>query len=370
MINLQLKASFNTSNEPFVVRLFDNRRLNEQLENDPSNAYFTSIKNDELICTSQFGKFTIYINEEINLHNDVVICYPTKGIIDRFFRSDSRHNTILFTEKCDERCVMCSQPPKEIDNTWRFPLFEEALLLVKENSVIGISGGEPTLYKKQLLDMIEAVSHKRPDISYHILSNCQHLVKEDIQRLETIQKKTTITWGIPLYATSSEQHDLIVGKPGAFNRLIDNLFILASTGATIELRTVLTGLNAVELPKLAMFISNHIPFISIWAIMAMEPIGFAKANREKVFFDHTIFPHPLNSALDICEIRNVNVTLYNFPRCTITEKNRKYCAQSISDWKNKFIPECNGCIEKNSCSGFFEWYNKKWSWEGIQKITN
>ena len=41
----------------------------------------------------------------------------------------------------------------------------------------------------------------------------------------------------------AQEHDGIVKKPGAFDTLLENLYVLASSGGAIELRTVLMKKN-------------------------------------------------------------------------------------------------------------------------------
>lgn len=101
---------------------------------------------------------------------------PPPGRIERLLRSDSPHNTFLVTERCDQLCVMCSQPPKKT-HVDRFVLLEEACLLAKPGELIGISGGEPTLYKGQLLGMLGRVLHAREDLQFHVLTNGQHSMR-------------------------------------------------------------------------------------------------------------------------------------------------------------------------------------------------
>ena len=81
-----------------------------------------------------------------------------------------------------------------------------------------------------------------------------------------------------------------MGKIGAYDRVLENLFLLAGTGARIERGTVITAKNFLDIPHLAYFIGKHLPFVADWAIMAMEPIGYAKANMEQLFIDHTAHP--------------------------------------------------------------------------------
>ena len=77
----------------------------------------------------------------------------------------------------------------------------------------------------------------------------QHFLKEDRHRLQRIHNKIEVLWGIPLYSSLAQEHDGIVKKPGAFDTLLENLYVLASSGGAIELRTVLMKKN-ITVPKL------------------------------------------------------------------------------------------------------------------------
>jgi hypothetical protein len=89
--------------------------------------------------------------------------------------------------------------------------------------------------------------------------------------------------------------------------------------------------------------------------MQMENIGYARKNWAKEFFDNSLTFEPLADALDIAVGRGVNVSLYNFPSCTVPKPYRRFCVDSISDWKNKHFPVCADCSLRSSCAGFFEW---------------
>jgi His-Xaa-Ser system radical SAM maturase HxsC len=369
MIDLRIKAEFQFASDPFVVKVCMEGRPADASEYG-TNSHAIAVERQQGVydCHSNEGDFTLYANANTELDGDVLICYPHKGQAHRFFRRSSRHNTILFTERCDQLCVMCSQPPRNVDTAWLFPLFEKALRLVDHGSRIGVSGGEPTLYKNKLFEMISNVNVDRPDISYQILTNAQHFDVQDRKKLNDLNEVVDIIWGVPLYSHKGEQHDEIVGKAKAFDKLMENLFVLGSANATIELRTVITALNFLELPELAKFIGKQIPFISRWAIMGMEPIGYAKANYKRIFVDHSAFPIPLVNAIRISNLKNIDCQLYNVPRCTVPPEYREYCADSISDWKNKFLPLCDRCVEQEQCCGFFEWYDEKWSWAGVSPV--
>ena len=46
-------------------------------------------------------------------------------------------------------------------------------------------------------------------------------------------------------------------------------------------------------------------------------------------------------------------SIYNLPLCLLEPSVWHLAAQSISDWKNEFLPECAECAAKSQCAGFF-----------------
>ena len=92
-----------------------------------------------------------------------------------------------------------------------------------------------------------------------------------------------------------------------------------------------------------------------------------KANK-KLFFDHSIVKFPIENAIDIAALNGIHIQLYNFPLCTVDQEYREYCAQSISDWKNKYV--MNVRIVAKRIIADFEWYTESWKWENIKVLIN
>ena len=365
MINLRLKADISWSGPPVVTKLVSGSKATDAI-----SGFTLEQETGTVTAQHKNGTFSFNPPQTDNFDGDILLLDPERNRLQRLFRANSRHNTLLITERCDQLCVMCSQPPRKTNDAWRFPLYIKAINMSPENATICLSGGEPTLYKEELFGLLESVAGERPDIKFHILSNAQHFVEEDVSRLRDIHKQIDVLWGIPLYAAEKSVHEDIVDKSGSFNQLMKNLYLLGGAKASIELRTVVMAVNALELEKLALFISAHLDFINYWAVMAMEPVGYAKANLTRLFFDHSIAPQPVHKALDIAEARGIDVKLFNFPRCTVGKSYRKYCAQSISDWKRKYLDICESCGEKSDCTGFFEWYDQKSEWQLIKPLNS
>ena len=371
MIQLKFRCAFKKNIEPFVGKLSRTDSPNSRppaKDNSEIECFYDS-SNKGYLCRAVDHEFFVFCDSQYNFDGDIFLFIPEQQLANRIIRRDSSHNTILFTEQCDERCVMCSQPPREVDDRWLVSLYAEAVTLADEGVRIGISGGEPTLYKDELFALLEQTAENRPDLSFHILTNAQHFEIGDRQRLRNIHDRLEVLWGIPLYSSIGNEHDEIVNKPGAFDSLIENLYILASSGGAIEMRTVLMKKNFTGLPYLAKFITNNCSFIAFWAIMSIEPIGFAKSSRDELFFDYSQFFAPIGNAIDIAKLHQMRIALYNFPLCSVPKEYRDNCVDSISDWKKKYIETCDPCKEKANCAGFFEWYNKKWELSGISPMT-
>lgn len=347
LIDLNVFAEFDDStHEPFIALL----------SRDPKEhaaVLVGEIGNSQVF---QYGDLTFQIDgvSGDKVLGDVVFANPLAGTIGRWIRKDSPHNTLLVTERCDQLCIMCSQPPKKT-HVDLFGYMEQACLLAPKDMVIGFSGGEPLLYKTQLFELLERVYAKRPDLSFHVLTNAQHFDADDNPRFRHPVYQQVL-WGVPVYAAEPIVHDEIVGKTGAFDKLLQTLPIMARAGLQIELRTVLLRQNYKRLPEIAHLLSTRVPFISVWAIMQLERIGFAKNRWEEQFVDHSDCIDPLLQAMSIALSKGLTPALYNIPYCTVPAVLRPYLHQSISDWKRAYADDCATCNAKPICSGFFEWY--------------
>jgi len=300
------------------------------------------------------------------VEGDIILVEPQRGRAERLIRAGSQHNTLLVTERCDQLCVMCSQPPKKHHDD-RFAFFEQACMLAEPNSLIGVSGGEPTLYKEELLGMIERVLGARPDLEFHVLSNGQHFTGADVERLRGPAFRR-VTWGIPLYAATPAVHDEIVGKSGAFERLMESFTHLLLSGARVELRTVLLQSNLDTLPALARLVTRRMRFLETWSIMQLENTGFARNRWSRLYVDHRADFSKIAAAIDTALLHGVPVSLFNFTKCSVPAAYRQFALPSISDWKRKLLPACTPCTERENCSGFFEWHSDPSSLAGVTPL--
>jgi len=89
------------------------------------------------------------------------------------------------------------------------------------------------------------------------------------------------------------------------------------------------------------------------ALMGLEPIGFAKANASTLWIDPVDYQPELVAAVRTLAAARMKVSVYNHQLCVLDRRIWQYARKSISDWKNEYVPACEGCSVRHECGGFF-----------------
>ncbi len=161
----------------------------------------------------------------------------------------------------------------------------------------------------------------------------------------------------------------MVGAPGAFDETLEGLYQLALNGAKVEIRVVLHAMTIPRLRQLASFIYRRLPFVEHVALMGLEPMGFAKRNREKLWIDPASYVDALSDVVGFLANRKMQVSIYNLQLCILPRSLWPFARQSISEWKNKFAAPCGGCVVRDHCAGFFASANDDWRSQHLKPLT-
>lgn len=285
---------------------------------------------------------------------DIIRLSSDKNKIRVLFRNSSAFNSILMTEQCNNYCLMCSQPPKTADDSWLLDEIEELIPLIpKHTKEIGFTGGEPTTNQDRFLKILNLTKNHLPQSAIHILSNGRSF-KDFLfaQRYAAIQFPDAMV-GIPLYSDDPALHDYIVQAQGAFDETIQGILNLKRLNQKVEIRIVLHALSVPRLKALADFIVRNLLFVDHIALMGLEMMGFTRANLEELWIDPLEYKDTLSEAVHILKSYNLNISVYNHQLCLINPDILPYYRKSISDWKNEYAVECEGCTKKFQCGGFF-----------------
>jgi His-Xaa-Ser system radical SAM maturase HxsC len=284
---------------------------------------------------------------------DVVVLNPS-GFVRTLYKRSSPHNALFTTDRCNSFCLMCSQPPKAIDDRDRIHEHLRLIdLMQPAPRELGITGGEPTLLGRDLIRILEACKEKLPTTSVHLLSNGRLFRYDKFARDLAAIEHPDLVVGIPLYSDIDYLHDFVVQARGAFDQTLLGLQNLGLHGVRVEIRVVIHRLTYARLPQLAEFIYRNLTFADHVALMGLETIGFAVPNLASLWFDPYDYQQELRMATLYMAAHGLNVSIYNHQLCTVPRELWPFCRRSISDWKNDYLPQCASCSVRLACAGFF-----------------
>lgn len=315
------------------------------------------VQQEGKILSSTLCNGAKYIIADSELYNSIEngdIISVSNSRIRVILSRKANHNTLLVTERCNNLCQFCSQPPKNRDDSW---LLDDALFAIAAfnfDGVIGISGGEPLLYGNKFIDFIREIKRLAPRTVLHVLTNGRRF--SDIyftKKLLSEAKDMNISFGIPLYSSHKEIHDELVGHNGAYEETIMGIVNAGNLGINIELRIIPTKINYLHFHNIVELCARVFSNINQISIMNLEPVGWAKKNWDNLYISPDKYIENLNLAINMADISQLPIALFNYPLCHLPNSLWKYTIQSISDWKNYYPNECDQCKMKSHCGGYF-----------------
>jgi len=270
------------------------------------------------------------------------------------FRRSSAHNSLLVTERCNNYCLMCSQPPKDVDDRWILNEIKESIpLFDRSTRALTFTGGETLSDWQDFIDLLERCRDQLPSTSIQVLTNGRAFAISEVVDAWKRVKHPSLMAAIPVYSSVDYVHDHVVQSKGAFDETILGILKLKDRGQRIEIRVVLHALTAPTISETCKWIARNLPFVDHVALMGLENTGFAIANDSILWIDPIDYRDQLAEGIDHLIAAGVPTSIYNLQRCVLNRSVWPYAVQSISDWKNGFVEECNHCSERENCSGFF-----------------
>jgi His-Xaa-Ser system radical SAM maturase HxsC len=285
---------------------------------------------------------------------DVVHVTPDGHRITVLWKNSATHNGLLLTEQCDNYCLMCSQPPKDRDDSWLFDRAKKVISALPDGArSLSLTGGEPTLHADALIGLLEHCAKTAPQLSIHLLSNGRRFADPQFARRYAAVGLGDIMTGIPVYAPEPGLHDFVVQAEGAFDDTIHGILNLASLGQAIEIRVVVQRQTVPVLEALASFIARNLPFVAQVALMGLEMTGLARPNSALVWADPVDYQAELVKTVDILLLAGITTRIYNHQLCVLDRSLWPYAVRSISEWKNDYLDVCGGCSVRRACGGVF-----------------
>lgn len=158
---------------------------------------------------------------------------------------------------------------------------------------------------------------------------------------------------MPIFSDIADEHNRIVGAK-TFYKTVQGLYNLALFRQKIGLRIVIHKQTYKRLPQLAEFIYHNFPFVSQVAFLQMETTGYADKNLKELWIDPYDYNEELKQAVLSLSTYGIRTRIYNAQLCVLPKEIREFAVNSISDWKDTYLPECERCKLKAACGGLFE----------------
>ena len=355
-ITLKRKSPFNRKDEILVM---------PESHSMPSG-YAAVITNSCKINGDKSCVCDIQTLDEFN-EGDVVLINQSGEIIF-LYGIKSQHNAIFVTERCNHRCIMCPQPPVESEEDKTPFNLKLITLFDKSTKEIGITGGEPTLIGDKLFEIIKQIQKYQPKAGISLLSNGVRFSDKSYAMKLAMCRHHDLQIDVPIFSDIAEEHNRIVGAH-TFYKTVQGLYNLALFRQHIGLRIVVHKQTYHRLPQLAEYIYHNFPFVCQVAFLQMETIGNANTNLEKLWMDPFDYNEQLKQAVLLLNNRGICARIYNAQLCVLPHEIREFAVNSISDWKDIYLPECEGCLLRKQCGGLFA-SNQKHHSAHIKSIKN
>ena len=232
-------------------------------------------------------------------------------------------------------------------------LIEYINILPEDIGYINVTGGEPTLGKEYFIQVMSMLAKKFIYSDFQLLTNGRSVAdKAFLQNVLDVCPKG-IRFAIPLHASESEIHDQISQSKGSFAQTDRGIRNLLKERQKVEIRIVVSKKNLGYLTETAQYIADNYKGVFCVNFIGMEMMGNAAINREVLWVDYLEVFQNAKTSIDLLVRSGIDVQLYNFPLCAVDRGYWHIAAKSITDYKVRFMDECEECSVKEICGGFF-----------------
>ena len=272
-----------------------------------------------------------------------------------FWSSRASEAVLVLTSRCNLRCISCAQPRSSYSHP---DVRDEAVLDALEAAPshlkhVTISGGEPTLRPKLLIEVLDRLQRDRSGVSVQLLTNGVVLRDGCLCDRICAAAPSDFTVAVPLYGGSPEQHDGVTQVEGSLASTRKGLNNLLSRGLAVDVRVLLTRSVAGSLTRLVSLVRGEMAAVQRVVLMCPEVHGVARDNMEAVWSPLAEQVRRAIGPLATLIEAGVPVSLFNFPLCVVPTYLWSLCEDSISPWKKTYFARCDGCRVRGTCPGAF-----------------
>lgn len=279
---------------------------------------------------------------------------------------------IAFWNKCDNRCVMCTNMASfSASATEQYRLKGQVLKMEKylksggvyaknagDPGFLTLTGGEPAIHP-DFFQLLSYFRRRLPGVPITLLSNGRRFARRAFCSRFLKIAGAPFCVAVPLHGPGAALHDAITGVPGSFAQTVaglSNLFALRD-GQQVEVRLVLHGLNIAELRRTLEFLLKEFPGTAAYRVAAIhyEIEGMSRRNRRALELTLSDSAAAVNACADL--IREFPAfRLYHYPLCLLTKGLRPLSLVTLPADQRVYPRSCGRCALKKGCAGLMSAY--------------
>lgn len=286
-----------------------------------------------------------------------ILLVAENGVASLIYSNHEKEATVFLTGHCNSNCLMC--PMTETERTSPDDVSDAFLLqyldlLPESVAHLVITGGEPTLRRSLFLQSLQKLGERFPRAEVLLLTNGRSFSDSAFLQEALQVAPADLFTAIPLHGPTAALHDAITRAPGSFAQTIQGIRNLLDRKARVEIRIVVSRLNASAISELVQLIGRYFPTVSIVNFISLETRGNCAAHFKQVYLDPEASFRAIRGSILQLLSQGIPVFLYNFPLCAVEPGFWSLCKKSISPEKIRYPQECRTCSRKISCGGFFQ----------------
>ena len=307
---------------------------------------------------------------------------------------------INLDERCNQNCVFCVVKGENVGKFGSMPK-EEAEKIIKDfissgGRTIVFTGGEPTL-RDDLAEIID-YAEKFDDLrGISIITNGVRLSdKNYLKKLLEADRKHKMSFCFSLHSHKKEISELLTRAKGTFEKTIKGLENVIQSNRVVSIYQVITSKNYRDLLEFCRFLNKNYPQIREITFAYPFPQGNALLN-DWIFTKISSLRPYLIKALKFLEEKNYRIYIAacgQFPLCCIPgfeetvlrgveigeedisgvvgKKAFHEFEMASDEWVNQYkgkSKECQKCILRTICQGFWKKYIELFGFDGIQPVS-
>jgi len=190
--------------------------------------------------------------------------------------SHATKGLIRLTMVCNERCPFCNVPMEDFPSQPTPAAQVEAQLdafAAAGEQTVTISGGEPTLLRRRLLDTLRAARARGLPLA-ELQTNAVLIDADYAQALALAGLSSAF---VSLLSQDPDHHDALAGLEGAWPRTLAGIDALLDAGIRVALNVVVAASTQHLLAGYVDFVAERLPRVDSISLSAVQPHGRAAA---------------------------------------------------------------------------------------------